>query len=100
MVKRIKLMIAANRPSRTVFLTILLGTFLLVGAGPDNATYSEKVDLKYSYAFGKNPFLPSQAQLNKDGFIAPGAFLPASYCQQCHQDAHRQWRRAAPVQSL
>ena len=28
------------------------------------------------------------------GFIQPEAFLPATYCAHCHEEAYRQWRQA------
>jgi hypothetical protein len=83
-----------------VYVTIVLAVVLLLGASFDSASYSEKVDLKYNYIFGKNPFLPSQAQLDQGGFIAPSSFPLASYCQKCHEDAHRQWRESAHANSF
>lgn len=79
---------------------VLVASFLLVATKFDTISYSEKVDLKYNYVFGKNPYLPSQAQLEKGGFLAANAFPTASYCQRCHEDVHRQWRQSAHANSF
>jgi hypothetical protein len=34
------------------------------------------------------------------GFIPASAFLPASYCGNCHKDVHRQWRESAHANSF
>ncbi|HEY6971181.1 MAG TPA: tetratricopeptide repeat protein, partial [Candidatus Angelobacter sp.] len=34
------------------------------------------------------------------GFIAPEEFPTASYCQKCHEEAHRQWRESAHANSF
>jgi tetratricopeptide (TPR) repeat protein len=83
-----------------VCLAISVAVFLWLGAGTDNGTYSEKVDLKYRYVFGKNPFLPSQARLEQGGFVASASFPLASYCRQCHEEAHQQWRESAHANSF
>jgi len=89
-----------GRSSRILYAIVLLASFLLVATRFDNASYSEKLDLKYNYAFGKNPYLPSQAQLEKGGFLAANAFPTAAYCQKCHEDVHQQWRESAHANSF
>lgn len=79
---------------------VLLASFLLLATRFDNTSYSDKVDLKYKYIFGKDPYLPSQAQLEKAGFLAATAFPTAAYCQRCHEDVHRQWRQSAHANSF
>jgi Tfp pilus assembly protein PilF len=57
--------------------------------------YNEQIKQRYDYRFGKNPWLPSQA-LNETGDFMPALDFPrASYCGQCHQEAHQQWRESA-----
>jgi tetratricopeptide (TPR) repeat protein len=62
--------------------------------------YNEQVKRDYDYKFGKNPWLPSQA-LNETGKFMPALDFPqASYCGQCHQEAHKQWRESAHSNSF
>lgn len=68
-------------------------------AAPDKASSSE-MGQGYKYPFGKNPYLPSQARLDWDGFIAPNAFPTAAYCRKCHEEAHQQWRESAHANSF
>ena len=78
-----------------------LGVCLFVAAAFDSAAYSQEVERKYNYPFGKGaPYLPSQAQLEHAGFTAPDAFPTASYCQKCHEEAHKQWRESAHANSF
>ena len=48
----------------------------------------------YNYRFGKD--IPSlrQPEVQGGGFIKPGAFPDATYCEHCHQQAYHQWRQA------
>lgn len=60
------------------------------------ATYAAGVRKTYDFRFGKEqPFLPSNAQIEGNDFIQPGAFPTAQYCAHCHQDSYHQWRQSA-----
>ncbi|HKD13215.1 MAG TPA: multiheme c-type cytochrome, partial [Candidatus Angelobacter sp.] len=83
-----------------VALLIAPGTLALMAAAFDSADYSEKVGQQYNFVFGKNPYLPSQAQLEGQNFISSDAFPTAAYCQKCHEEAHRQWRQSAHANSF
>lgn len=72
---------------------------LLAAAGFDEPDYNGKVDQRYNYPFGRNPFLPSQAK-SVNGFLSPESFPSASYCATCHAEAHRQWRQSAHANSF
>jgi tetratricopeptide (TPR) repeat protein len=75
--------------------------FVLLAAKPEtNADYSGRIGQHYNFPFGKNPYLPSQAKLAEAGFISADAFPKASYCQKCHEEAHRQWRESAHANSF
>src|SRR5579863_3546222 len=54
----------------------------------------------YDYHFGPNPYLPSQAKADFQGFLKPSDFPTAAYCGKCHEDAHRQWRESAHANSF
>ena len=83
-----------------VSLLIAPGTMALMAAAFDSADYSEKIGQQYNFLFGKNPYLPSQAQLEGQSFISADAFPTAAYCQKCHEEAHRQWRQSAHANSF
>ena len=60
------------------------------------AAYAAGIRKTYDFRFGKEqPFLPSNAQIEGNDFIQPGAFPTAQYCQHCHQDSYHQWRQSA-----
>lgn len=67
------------------------------GGNPD---YSGEVRKKYDLRFGKNPWLPSQAQDETGDFVPASDFPKASYCAKCHEEAHRQWRESAHSNSF
>lgn len=52
-------------------------------------------EMHYQLPFGPNPYLPSTAQANFNGFLVPSDFPPASYCARCHQTIHTEWRESA-----
>ncbi len=61
----------------------------------DRAKYAAKVRETYSYPFGKGqPFLPSNAKIEGDDFIQPGAFPTAQYCRHCHEATYHEWRQS------
>ncbi len=63
--------------------------------------YAAGIRKTYDFRFGKDqPFLPSNAQIEGDDFIQPGAFPTAQYCEHCHQDSYHQWRQSAPATSF
>ena len=86
-----------------VVLLLACGGFLLAGdekaAGPSAAPDKTPAH-PYNYPFGASPFLPSQAKTASSGFIDPTAFPSASFCANCHQEAHRQWRQSAHANSF
>ncbi|GGG99130.1 tetratricopeptide repeat protein [Silvibacterium dinghuense] len=57
--------------------------------------YSQTIGQTYNFRFGKDqPFAPSDAKIEGNSFIQPGAFPDPSYCAHCHQEAYHQWRQA------
>src|ERR1700739_3472142 len=67
----------------------------------DRQKYAEQMEQTYSYRFGKGqPFLPSNAKIEGDTFIEPGAFPTAQYCQHCHEAAYHPWRQSVPENSV
>jgi len=49
----------------------------------------------YNFHFGPgNISTPGNLASESRDFISPQAFLPASYCGRCHQEAYSQWRQA------
>ena len=57
--------------------------------------YAEKVSKTYNFAFGKGKIsTPGNAAVEGNTFIQQEAFLPASYCGHCHQEAYHLWRQA------
>jgi tetratricopeptide (TPR) repeat protein len=94
------------------FLGLLL-TVLVTGAGVNTVfaakqkyseenrqKYNEQIKQRYDYRFGKNPWLPSQTQNTTGDFMPALDFPRASYCGQCHQEAHQQWRESAHSNSF
>ena len=58
-------------------------------------TYSDKISPTYNFHFGPGQIsIPGNAASETGGFISPDAFLPASYCARCHQEAYSQWRQS------
>ncbi len=80
-----------------LFLT-LAALRLTVSAGREK--YDDQVKQTYNYRFGKNPYLPSEAQSENNEFVPPSALPTASYCAKCHQDIHKQWRQSAHANSF
>ncbi len=57
--------------------------------------YADTIRANYNYRFGKDkPFMPSNASIEGNDFIQPGAFPNAKYCAHCHEEAYHQWRQA------
>jgi len=57
--------------------------------------YADKIRATYNFHFGNgNISTPGNAAVEGHDFIPPQAFLPASYCGRCHQEAYSQWRQA------
>ena len=54
----------------------------------------------YALPFGDNPYLPSNAKADFSGFLDPQQVPRASYCANCHQEAHKQWRESAHANSF
>jgi tetratricopeptide (TPR) repeat protein len=77
-------------------------TISLALAAPDEERKTQPAapEVTYYLPFGSGPFSPSQAVSESGGFIPASAFLPASYCGNCHKDIHRQWRESAHANSF
>jgi tetratricopeptide (TPR) repeat protein len=57
--------------------------------------YTARIRTTYNCRFGENRlFAPGNAALEGGGFLPPAAFLPATYCKHCHEEAYSQWRQA------
>lgn len=87
----------------------LLATAILLGAcgvslvalraqqngANDRKNYAAKIRATYNFRFGSGKLsTPGNLAVEGDDFIQPQAFLPASYCGRCHQEAYSQWRQA------
>jgi len=58
-------------------------------------TYADNIRATYNFRFGAGKIsTPGNAAAEGHDFIPPQAFLPASYCGRCHQEAYSQWRQA------
>jgi hypothetical protein len=61
----------------------------------DRKAYAAKIGATYNFRFGPDKIsTPGNAAVEGHDFIQPQAFLPASYCGRCHQEAYSQWRQA------
>jgi Tfp pilus assembly protein PilF len=61
----------------------------------DRKAYAAKIGATYNFRFGPDKIsTPGNAAVEGRDFIQPQAFLPASYCGRCHQEAYSQWRQA------
>ncbi|MGA2117723.1 MAG: tetratricopeptide repeat protein [Bryobacteraceae bacterium] len=61
----------------------------------ERKSYSDKIRATYNFRFGSDKLsTPGNAAVEGQGFIPSQAFLPASYCGRCHQEAYSQWRQA------
>jgi tetratricopeptide (TPR) repeat protein len=76
----------------------LLGAERRASASDKDSGY--EANAPYNYPFGKNPYLPSKAQTDRDTFIPARAFPTAVYCEKCHEEAHQQWRESAHANSF
>ena len=57
--------------------------------------YDAKIRATYNFHFGPGKIAtPGNAAVEGNRFLPPQAFLPASYCGRCHQEAYAQWRQA------
>jgi Flp pilus assembly protein TadD len=78
--------------------------FLLCGLGATfifaQSTPGQNATAAYAHPFGSNPYLPSRALAQFDGFLPPEAFPKADYCSRCHAEVHAQWRQSAHANSF
>jgi tetratricopeptide (TPR) repeat protein len=86
-------------------LAVCLGGWKSLHAGErildERQKYADQVSQTYSYRFGKGePFLPSNAKIQGDTFIQPGAFPTAQYCRHCHEASYHQWRQSLHANSF
>jgi hypothetical protein len=80
------------------FRRALLATFgfavVVTSRAQQESSYDSKVRATYNFRFGPtNISTPGNADSEGHVFIPPEAFLPASYCGSCHQEAYSQWRQ-------
>ncbi|MBV9670896.1 MAG: tetratricopeptide repeat protein [Acidobacteriales bacterium] len=61
---------------------------------------SAQTDQPYNHQFGDNPYLPSQAKFEGDGFVSPTDFATAAWCGKCHADIYKQWRESVHANSF
>ena len=54
----------------------------------------------YDHRFGPNPYLPSLATSDFEGFLKPADIPTAAYCEHCHTAVHAQWRQSAHANSF
>lgn len=66
----------------------------------DGKHYEDAVRKTYHYSFGNGAFQPSEALTEGGGFIPASSFPRASYCANCHNDVHREWRQSAHANSF
>jgi hypothetical protein len=63
--------------------------------GNGRQTYAAQIRESYNFRFGLGQLsLPGNAESATGDFIQPDAFLSATYCGRCHQEAYSQWRQA------
>jgi tetratricopeptide (TPR) repeat protein len=67
---------------------------------PTFALQESPTGAEYTFPFGSNPYSPSRAQAEFQGFLKPANFPSALYCGRCHEDAHQQWRQSAHANSF
>lgn len=81
---------------------VLLGSSSQQSSAPAAANTSAQpaTSPAYDYHFGPNPYLPSEAKADFQGFLKPSDFPTAEYCGKCHEDAHREWRESAHANSF
>ena len=61
----------------------------------DLDSYTARIRANYHFQFGADQIsLPGNAATAGNRFIPPAAFLSASYCGRCHQEAYSQWRQS------
>jgi Flp pilus assembly protein TadD len=61
----------------------------------ERKAYADKVRATYNFRFGAGKIsTPGNVDVEGHDFVQPEAFLPASYCGRCHQEAYSQWRQA------
>jgi tetratricopeptide (TPR) repeat protein len=80
------------------FRRALLATFIfavvMTSRAQQESSYDSKIRGTYNFRFGPtNISTPGNADSEGHGFIPSDAFLPASYCGSCHQEALSQWRQ-------
>ena len=57
--------------------------------------YAAKIHENYDFHFGAGVIsAPGNAAVQGNDFLQPEAFLPATYCKPCHEEAYSQWRQA------
>src|ERR1700722_9715476 len=77
----------------TIFATLCL--FPLPSQAQQDPGYADKVRPTYNFRFGPGKIsTPGNLGVEGNDFIQPEAFLLASYCGRCHQEAYSQWRQA------
>src|SRR5947209_16168941 len=88
--------------TRAMSLRILMLAMLsLVPAlAQQPAQASPPQDPPYSHPFGDNPYLPSNAKIEGDGFTKPTDFATASWCGKCHTEIYKQWRESVHANSF
>jgi tetratricopeptide (TPR) repeat protein len=98
-----RLSLKLGDPYSSFLVAILFATTIalaVAGRGEQRKTEPSSTEATYHLPFGSSPFSPSQAVTESGGFIPATAFLPASYCGNCHKDVHRQWRESAHANSF
>src|SRR5689334_20351885 len=85
---------------RALLAALILSCALLALLGADQAKSSApagnssagtpEAAVPYKLPFGPNPFLPSQAKADFQGFLKPSDFPSAEYCGKCHEDVHKE----------
>ena len=65
------------------------------GFDAERRAYAAKIHETYNFRFGDgNISLPGNAAVEGGDFLPSSAFLPATYCKHCHEEAYSQWRQA------
>lgn len=84
------------KPVVIAAVAAILSFSILHAQQPDaRQAYSDKIAQTYNFHFGPGKIsTPGNAASDSGTFIQPDAFLPASYCGRCHQEAYSQWRQS------
>ena len=104
-IRRNRTRVAARIALPLALVVFLFGFLKSIRAGTDvtedRAQYAARIRETYSFKIAPGqPFLPSNAKIEGDDFIQPGAFPTAQYCRHCHEASYHEWRQSLHANSF